>query len=68
MKGPSIITMLMLVTLVVFAYAEASPRAGHREASHLFSRKVAKTNCPVGSRYSSFYNECVHSWVQVSHK
>ena len=67
MKGPGVISMLMLVTLAIFAYAEAPPRAGHRESASLFSRKATKTSCPLGSRYSSFYNECMHSWMQVSH-
>ena len=65
MKGPGILTMLMFVTLAVFAYAEAAPRAGHYESSSLFSRKSAKTSCPLGSHYSSFYNECVRSWAQL---
>ena len=66
MKGPGILTVLMFVTLAVFAYAQSSARAGQRDASGLFSRKVAKTSCPLGSRYSSFYNECVRSVAYVA--
>ena len=66
MKGPGILTMMMLITLAVFAYAEASPRAGHRDSAGLFSRTSTKTSCGLGSHHSSFYNKCVLTWVPAA--
>ena len=68
MKGPGILTMMMLMTLAVVAYAEASPRIGSREGSGLFGRSsVTKHSCPLGSHYSSFYGECTRTLLRVSH-
>lgn len=64
MKGPGVISLLMLITVAVFAYTEASARGGQREAG-LFGRSATKA-CPLGSRYSSFYNECTRSFMPVS--
>ena len=59
--------MLMLMTLAVFAYAEASPRSSQKIAAGLFNRTVtSKQSCPLGSHYSSFYSECTRSFVRVS--
>jgi hypothetical protein len=63
MKGPGLLSMLMFLTVAIFAYAEAAPRHGQRDSSRLFSRKVAKTTCPLGSHYSTFYNGCTHTWA-----
>ena len=65
MKGPGLVSVLMLLSVAVLAYAEASPRSGQREAS-LFGRSVPKSSCPLGSRYSSFYSACTRSFVPVS--
>ena len=63
MKSPGIVTMLMLMTLAVFAYAEASPRSGHRDSAGLFGRTASKTACAFGTHYSSYYNKCVRTWA-----
>lgn len=65
MKGPGILTMMMLMTLVVGAYTVASPRASAREGSY-FSRSSAAKSCPMGSHYSSFYGECTRSLMRVA--
>jgi hypothetical protein len=58
--------MLMMVSVAVLASASASPRHGNHDSAGLFGRKTARTACPVGQRYSSFYKECVHGWTQAS--
>ena len=58
MKGPALLTMLMFLALALVAYAQAAPRAGHREAKGLLSRTPIAGSCPLGSHYSSFYHGC----------
>jgi hypothetical protein len=68
MKGPGIFTLLMLMTLVLSAYAVISPHASARENGGLFGRSSAsKYSCPLGSHYSSFYGECTRTVMRVSH-
>ena len=67
MKAPSILTVMMLMTMAVIAYAEASPRSGSRESASLFSRaSSSKHSCALGSHYSSFYGECRRTLLRVS--
>ena len=67
MKAPSILTIMMLMTVAIFAYAEASPRSGNREGASRFSRtSSAKHSCALGSHYSSFYGECRRTLLRVS--
>ena len=66
MKGSGILTMLMLMTLAVFAYAEASPRPGRGESAGLFSRTASKSQCALGSHYSSFYGKCTRTWAPTA--
>jgi hypothetical protein len=63
MKGPGILTMLMVMSVAIFAYAHASPAIGSRQSAGLFR---SKTTCPAGMRHSSFYNECVRSALHTA--
>ncbi len=67
MKGPGILTMMMLMTLVVGAYSITAPRASAREGGSLFSRNTAAKSCSSGTHYSSFYGECTRTLTRVSH-
>ncbi len=66
MKGPGILTMMVVMSIAIMASASASPRAGNRDAFSLFGHKTAKAACSLGTHYSSFYKECVHGVTQVS--
>ena len=64
MTGSGILTMLMFLTLALFAYTQTMPRAraAHGETTSLFKRTPAK-GCPLGTHYSSFYRGCT-AWAQ----
>lgn len=66
MRGPGILAMMMLMTLVVGAYAITSPRANAREGGSLFSRGMAQKSCSIGTHYSSFYGECTRTLARVT--
>ncbi len=66
MKSPGGLTMLMVVSVAMLAMAGNQPRAGQRDQAGLFARKSAKSGCPSGMRYSSFYAACVHGWTLAS--
>jgi hypothetical protein len=68
MKSPGLLTMLMLVSAVVLAVTASQPRAGQRDNAGLFGLQAAKTSCATGTRYSSFYNACIHSYAQASYR
>ncbi len=66
MKGPGILTMMMLMTLVVGAYAAVSPRASAREGVFFSRSTAARYACPIGTHYSSFYGECTRTFSHLA--
>ena len=58
MKGPALLTMFMFLALALVAYAQAAPRAGHRDAKSLLKHTPVAGSCRLGTHYSSFYHGC----------
>ena len=58
MKGPALLTMFMFLALALVAYAQAAPRAGHREAKSLLKHTPVASKCPLCTHYSSFNHGC----------
>jgi hypothetical protein len=54
MRPFALLTVLLIATLIAFAYAEASPFGGETH-----TRSYGRSACKVGYRYSSFYRKCV---------
>ncbi len=67
MKGPRFLTLLMLMSMAIYAYADASTRGNAREAG-LFGRSTARPagGCPLGAHYSSFYHDCRRTVMPVA--
>ena len=66
MKGPSVLTIMMLMSLAILAYADAAPHVGIRNGASLFGRSSSpyagtRYACRLGSHYSSFYGACTRT-------
>ena len=67
MTGSGILTMLMFLSLALFAYMQAAPRAraAHGETISVFKHTPPK-GCALGMHYSSFYHGCA-AWAHAKY-
>ncbi|MEQ1650810.1 MAG: hypothetical protein ABL898_19710 [Hyphomicrobiaceae bacterium] len=73
MRGAGVISFLLMLTLAIFAYAEASPfqlftgLSSSSDEGYRSSRYSAKSaNCNLGRHWSPQYGKCVRTVAYVA--